>query len=111
MQENELACRRVRAYQIFSSPEQPPEPSLAHGADTRDLPYNRGEVTSQSWYVLQSWNSEIDRLGHPLAEIGDHHVWFCAQGLDNRGPGKAPGTIGTIEQSKDPVFTGDVSDG
>jgi hypothetical protein len=46
MQENELACCRVRASQIFLSPEQPPEPTLSLGADTRDLPYNRGEVTS-----------------------------------------------------------------
>src|SRR5712671_3418831 len=98
IQANELSRRRVRAYQIFSSPEQPPEPSLPLRADTSDLPYNWGEVTSQSWYVLESWNSEIDRLGHPLPKIGNHHVWFCAQGLDNRCPGKAPGAIGTIEQ-------------
>src|SRR5215831_15946712 len=111
MPANELACRHVRAYQMFSSPEQPPEPSLPLGADTSDLPYNRGEMTSQSSYVFQGWNSEINRLRHPLPEIGDHHIWFCAQRLDHRGLGKAPGTTGTVEQCKDSIFTGDVSDG
>src|SRR6266404_900310 len=73
LQANELACRRDRASQIFSSPEQPPQPSLPLGADTRNLPYNRGEVTSEFWYVLERRNSEIDGLGQPLAEIGNHH--------------------------------------
>src|SRR4051794_37272725 len=48
MQENGLACRPVRVNRIFWSPEQPPEPSLPLGVDTRDLPYNRGKVTPQS---------------------------------------------------------------
>src|SRR6476620_2106172 len=107
MQANELACR-LRAYQMSSSPEQPPQPSLPFGTDACDLPDNRGEVTSQSSYVLESWNSEIDRLGHPLPEIGNHHVGFCAQGLDDRSPGKAAGTIGTVEQSKHAILAGDV---
>src|ERR1700739_2836319 len=81
MPENELACRRVRAYRIFSSPEQPPQPSLLLGADTSDLAHDRGEVTSQSSHVLESWNSQIDRFGHSLPEIGNHHVRLRAQRL------------------------------
>src|SRR5947208_11319593 len=106
MHANQLACR-LRAYQMSSTPEQPPQPSPSFGTDACDLPDNWGEVTSQSSYVLESRNSEIDRLGHPLPEIGNHHVGFRAQGLGNRIPGKATGAIGAIEQSKHAILTGD----
>src|SRR4051794_38786232 len=106
----ELA-RRHRVGQIFSSPDQPPPPTLPLSAGTANLSDDRGEVASQSPDVLETRNSEIDRLGHPLAEIGNHHVRFASQRLDNGGPGKAAGTIGTIEQSKDSVLTGNVTDG
>src|SRR6185437_1904122 len=106
--------RRLRAYQTFPSQmcfEHPPPPSVPLGTDTADLPYNRCQVTSQFPDVLQSWNPEIDRLGHPLAEIGNDDVGFCTQRLDKRRPGKAAGTTGPVEQGKDPVFAGDVGHG
>src|SRR4029077_21062079 len=111
MPANALARRRARPYQTFSSPEQPPEPSLLFVADSRYLAHDRREITSQFWHVLESRNSEIDRLGHALAEIGNHHVRLCAKALDDRRSGKAPGAIGAVEQGEHPVLAGNVGHG
>src|SRR3954452_11688926 len=99
MAASELACRR-RGDQIFSSTDQPPPPPLPLGAGTANLPDNRRKVTSQFPDVVQSWNSEIDRLGHALAELRNHEVGFSAQGLDDRRPRQPASPTGAVEQGE-----------
>ena len=58
--------------------------------------------------MFQSRYSEIDRLGHSLAKVRNHHIGLGAQGLDDRVLRQPAGSIGAVQQGEDAILAGDV---
>src|SRR5271165_5322773 len=96
---------RATSDSYVQDPTQPGRSDVLR-AEAGDLAYQPHEVPAERGDPSHRRHTEVDRLGHAPAEIGNDDVRLAAQATLDEAEGQAPSDVGPVQHGHDTVGAG-----